>query len=167
MKLSALVRACLLALGLTLVSANAARADLAPLPDPDCDSAAVGTPCHTSRGLCQQVTDFRGRTRTQCVEDGHQCDRLSLGALCNPEPVSHCRQFTGDHGETWRACQDDAVEAMRTAPAMTETRTAHAATREQPAAESSGCAIGPTGRAPSAFFVTLLVVLGWRARRRR
>lgn len=167
-------RAVLVVGVLWLGLAGTARADLMPPLNPECDGKPDGTPCDMSRGLCQ-TTEARGRRYTSCQHDNHQCDRLGLGAVCATSPISHCQEFHGDRGDTWRACQDDAIAAA-TVPAPVEHSgpEANEPPDSPPAAESQasddGCSVGSSARTSFASFVMLVMLaatLVLRARARR
>jgi MYXO-CTERM domain-containing protein len=98
---------------------SGARADLVPMPPPECEGKPDGSFCGLgdgTAGACATVQDARrpGRSYRTCKKDPNECDRLEVGAVCHGYlgKPSHCREF--ENAETkkrWRTCQADEVTA--------------------------------------------------------
>lgn len=109
-----------------LLAPAVAHADLVSPPPPDCVDRPAGTQCilaNGTAGICRHTADSRrpGREFITCEADGHECDRLAVGAECHGylSRPSHCREFTNpERHDHWRACMNDDVGAPATAPAI-------------------------------------------------
>jgi len=173
-----------LALGLSGF-APAARADIAPPPPPpECVGKPDGTLCVKANGTAGQCKTSRSERRpsqvwVSCDADGHECDRLEIGAVCHGYlgKPAHCKEFTNTEKKTWRTCQVDG----ETAPAAGEPAADSAPTPSGPAPAPAakkgllGCAAGPGvpsagGAGMTALWAAALVLLRRRtavARRAR
>ncbi len=107
-----------LAFSIAITLPGVARADLISPPPPECVDRPAGAQCildNGTAGTCVHHTDPRrpGRTNISCEPDAHECDRLAVGAECHGylHRPSHCREFTNDRNEHWRACMNDETAA--------------------------------------------------------
>jgi hypothetical protein len=132
--------AAITALSVALLVPVVSHADLVVPPPPECVDRPDGTQCildNGTAGVCTHRQDSRrpGRSYVVCEADAHECDRLAVGAECHGylRRPSHCREFTNDRNEHWRACMNDDTASSAPPPASASTPPAGADAANAPA----------------------------------